>query len=58
MVWETFVGENNLEDGKMLNFIYDCSRTFIGGCSEYIDFPQVSIDVDVDDYGTGEEEED
>lgn len=59
--WENFAKDNNLEDGKWLNFIYDCNRTFYviifghGGCSEHRDFPQVVLDVD--DYETGEEEE-
>ncbi|ESQ35149.1 hypothetical protein EUTSA_v10009082mg [Eutrema salsugineum] len=59
--WENFVKENNLEDGKMMNFIYDCNRTFhviiFGhhGVSEFIDFPQVVMDVD--EYETCEEEE-
>ncbi|CAH2037325.1 unnamed protein product [Thlaspi arvense] len=59
--WENFVKENNLEDGKMMNFIYDCNRSFYviifghDGVSESRDFPQVVIDVD--EYGTGEEED-
>ncbi|XP_019091297.1 PREDICTED: B3 domain-containing protein At1g16640-like [Camelina sativa] len=59
--WENFVRDNNLEDGKYLNFIYDCDRTFyviIFGhdmCSEFRDFPQVVVDVD--DYATGEDDE-
>jgi len=60
--WENFVKDNNLEDGKYLQFIYDRDRTFyviIYGhnmCSEYRDFPQVAVEVD--DYENGEEEED
>ncbi|CAA7056724.1 unnamed protein product [Microthlaspi erraticum] len=59
--WETFVRENNLEDGKRLTFCYDGDRSFMvvvyghGGCNEFRDLPQVAIDVD--DYATCEEEE-
>lgn len=59
--WENFVKDNNLEDGKYLNFIYDCDRTFyviIFGhdmCSEFRDFPQVVVDVD--DYETCDDDE-
>ncbi|KAG2268442.1 hypothetical protein Bca52824_062997 [Brassica carinata] len=27
--WENFVKDNELEDGKMMEFIYDCDRTFM-----------------------------
>lgn len=59
--WENFVKDNELEDGKMMNFIYDCNRTFhviIFGhdsVSEHRDFPRAVVDVS--DYETGEEEE-
>ncbi|KAF8082215.1 hypothetical protein N665_0844s0028 [Sinapis alba] len=58
--WENFVKDKELEDGKMMNFIYDCNRTFYviifghGGVSEFRDFPQAVVDVS--DYATGEEE--
>nr|VDC65884.1 unnamed protein product [Brassica rapa] len=59
--WENFVKDNELEDGKMMEFIYDCDRTFYvvifghGGVSELRVFPQAVVDVG--DYATGEEEE-
>lgn len=59
--WENFVKDNELEDGKMMNFIYDCNRTFhvvIFGhdrVSEHRDFPQAVVDAS--DYATGEEED-
>lgn len=59
--WENFVKDNNLEDGKHLNFIYDRQRTFyviIFGhnmCSEFRGFPQVVVEVD--DYENGEDED-
>ncbi|CAH8381317.1 unnamed protein product [Eruca vesicaria subsp. sativa] len=59
--WENFVKDNELEDGKMMNFIYDCNRTFHviifghGSVSEFRVFPQVVIDVS--DYATGEDED-
>ncbi|EOA39422.1 hypothetical protein CARUB_v10012547mg [Capsella rubella] len=59
--WENFVKDNNLEDGKYLNFIYDCDRTFYviifahDMCSEFRGFPQVIVDVD--DYETCEDED-
>ena len=58
--WENFVKDNELEDGKMMEFIYDCDRTFYvvifghGGVSELRVFPQAVVDVG--DYATGEEE--
>ncbi|KAL1221337.1 B3 domain-containing protein [Cardamine amara subsp. amara] len=60
--WEDFVNENNLEDGKLMQFTYDCNRTFSvlifghDGCSELRDFPQDVIDV-IDDYEFGEQKD-